>query len=504
MRKSLWIPALVSFAALLAGSSGTAWASAPVDGAGTIPNATIVTVDGPIQTVDSQPLALTPTFERGITDYVWRCAAGVNSFQLTINTRAPTGLALDRRLGEKVVVTVSVAESEALVIRSRGSAEDARAEYWIRCLPHDFPKLSVYRPGDPPPGWYLTGNFTGVSGSVPYVMVLDQYGTPVWYQRALPSGLLNLTLVSRNLLAWNVFARADAYDFFDLASGSTQWFTAQGSYIDPHELQVLPNGDFLLLSSTTRAGVDARVIGGSASDSIYDCVALEVDPGGEVVWKWVGSDHIAIGESLHTRPFASTGPWDPFHCNSLAFDPASGDVLVSARDTSAVYRVDKTTGHILWKLGGNLVVGDREPKLVIVNDQFGGFDAQHDARFMQGGDISLFDDESYRTQVPARAVQYSVDSKGQTARLVWSFQSPDDGESFCTGSFRRLYGGTDNVIAWGCKPAALLTEVDRAGELMMNVTFPTGETAYRAVKVRPGELDHRLLRTTAGLPPPPA
>jgi hypothetical protein len=57
------------------------------------------------------------------------------------------------------------------------------------------------------------------------------------------------------------------------------------------------------------------------------------------------------------------------------------------------------------------------------------------------------------------------------------------------------------VIGWGFKPGALFTEVDAAGGMMLNVAFPSGELAYRAIKVGPGELDHDLLRATAGLAP---
>jgi hypothetical protein len=64
-----------------------------------------------------------------------------------------------------------------------------------------------------------------------------------------------------------------------------------------------------------------------------------------------------------------------------------------------------------------------------------------------------------------------------------------------------LNGGTDNVIAWGNKSKTLFTEVDAAGNVMLNVTFPSGEVAYRVIKVAPAALDHNLLRETAGLPP---
>jgi hypothetical protein len=193
--------------------------------------------------------------------------------------------------------------------------------------------------------------------------------------------------------------------------------------------------------------------------------------------------------------------YDLFHCNSIDTDPARGLVLLSARHADAVYLIDQPTGRTIWKMGGTSFNYDHAQILTITGDPQGAFHAQHDARFESNDDVSLYDNQSWDATLPARGVEYHVDSATGTASLVWSYQSPDGQNSNATGSFRRLDAGTDNVIGWGVKAGTLFTEVDAQGNLLLNVAFPNGEFAYRVQKVVLTALDHDLLRATAGLPP---
>ena len=70
------------------------------------------------------------------------------------------------------------AENEAVVIVAT-DAQGAAVQYWIRCLPSDFPVLTVAHPnpGGPTPGWYLVNGKATSSDARPYVMVLDTNGT---------------------------------------------------------------------------------------------------------------------------------------------------------------------------------------------------------------------------------------------------------------------------------------------------------------------------------------
>ena len=75
------------------------------------------------------------------------------------------------------------------------------------------------------------------------------------------------------------------------------------------------------------------------------------------------------------------------HMNSVEKFP-DGDYLTSIRYTNAIYRVSRTSGDVVWRLGG---------KLTDFEQNF-NFSAQHDARIVSHNDtatvISFFDNAS--------------------------------------------------------------------------------------------------------------
>jgi Arylsulfotransferase (ASST)/IPT/TIG domain len=485
--------------------------TAPVEAqAKVIPGASVIQVEGPLGNVESAGLVLTPAFAQNITDYVFRCQAGANPTQVTLT--ASTGkINVNGNVAKSVVLQESLVENQALVIISHGPKNPAGTQYWVRCLPHDFPQLAVDRPGSPPAGWYLTGDITAATpGAATYAMVLDSHGTPVWYRQTSSPGAINTTLLQDGTLAWIGFVGPGfgidphgAYEDFNLVTRQTRFISTPIPPTDLHEIHPMANGDLILIATPLRANVDLTSRHLSSSATIVDCLIQEINPAGQLVWSWRASDHIDMRESTSTFPSTVHGQlvYDPIHCNSVDVDPSTGNVLVSTRNTDGVYLINKATGTIIWKLSGVAPNHDGAQILTIVGDPYNGLSNQHDARFEPNGDVSVYDDESSRSALTARGVEYHIDAVAGTATLVWSFKSPDGHNSAATGSFRRLFAGSDNVIAWGVKPHELFTEVDGAGNILMHVTLPNGEPAYRVQKVPTSALNHDLLRTTAGLPP---
>lgn len=161
---------------------------------------------GAIGSLSTSPLALTPTFARGITDYVLRCQSGTNTLRVTLAAVAGGTLRIGDSRGLSLTIDEDLLENQALVISSPWSQvlvdashvsrdqdeqrEEQRGhtEYWIRCLPHDFPQLTVARPGNAPLGWYLTGNIN-VGGARPpmrwcWTTTVRPCGTNVYWAEA--------------------------------------------------------------------------------------------------------------------------------------------------------------------------------------------------------------------------------------------------------------------------------------------------------------------------------
>jgi hypothetical protein len=131
-----------------------------------------------------------------------------------------------------------------------------------------------------------------------------------------------------------------------------------------------------------------------------------------------------------------------FHWNS--FDPAGGAVITSLKYTDAIYKIDKATGAIIWKLGGTT----RPESLAVKDDPhpytFGG---QHDVSRLPGGTVTVFDNRNDLGEAP-RAVRFRIDEQARTATLLQSISDPTVPQTTCCGSARRL-GNADWLVSWG-------------------------------------------------------
>jgi hypothetical protein len=293
----------------------------------------------PLASLAVSPLALSPAFSPSTFDYVVRCTAGTNSLTFTM-TAVPGGtVALTAPTttppAASRTATVGLTPTQAAVVRAT-DAEGASADYWIRCLPPDFPTIDVtkhFEAGDPTPGWYLLGNniLPTSGGTSSYAMILDLNGTPVWYKRSAPPAV-NLTPTRPGHVAYQSTATATGfttdpnatYTEYSFADGSVQEYRASGVPPDLHEFTALPNGHHLVLSYPLRSGIDLTGLDTTPTpgpnSTIADCVVQDIDPAGNLAWQWTGSDHIDAKTESLAAPSATHGGqnvYDPFHCNSI-------------------------------------------------------------------------------------------------------------------------------------------------------------------------------------------
>ncbi len=485
-----------------------------------------------------QPITLVPPFSPNVFDYYVRCASGGSQLLVTLSA-APGALGaliapVKSPSRTRQTVTVGVLENQAIVATVTGGGN--RNEYWVRCLPADFPPMNMVAHTDVgavTPGYYLIGTALpmGVGG---YAMALDRQGVPVWYvhprppikgstQGAAAGDVDNLIPNSISFFSGDGLP-VEVYDLGPPLEETTAM--PEGEVMDSHELRVLKNGNFLVPSNPLRTGVDLTglsiVINGKtvqlgSSSNILDCNLVEFDPKtGAVVWRWTGIDYFdPKRDTIEMQLADGTGPdggpiIDAFHCNSIDVEPETGDLLVSSRDMDSIFYVERKTGHVLWKLGGKEYTKNGAT-YVKVDDPFY---AQHDARLMAGwspscggkGQITLFDDHTYHTGM-ARGIIMDVvvgpsgspgcGSATPGANVTWQYQGPSS--SLSRGSFRIQPDGS-RVIGWGNlqTPQLVFTEVSSAGQDLLDFYFQDSDASYRAIKVPPETFDIHTLRATAG------
>ena len=251
-----------------------------------------------------------------------------------------------------------------------------------------------------------------------------------------------------------------------------------GRRVDLHEFQLTPQGTALLLAD---AGVPAASAPGGAalSGQVMDCAIQEIDlRTGAVLFEWHTADHIAIDESFVPFTADATAIYDYVHLNSVDVD-RDGGLLVSARNTSAVYKIDRSTGAIAWRLGGK--------RSDFAMGTAADFSWQHDARRQADGTLTIFDDST--SPGHSRAIVLQLDEEGRTATLVRAFEHPTPLFAKSQGNLQVLPRG-NFLVGWG--DAGYVSEFSATGELVFDATYPAAVQSYRNFRSpwtgRPGDL----------------
>jgi hypothetical protein len=151
-----------------------------------------------------------------------------------------------------------------------------------------------------------------------------------------------------------------------------------------------------------------------------------------------------------------------------------GDLLLSARNTSALYKISRRTGEVLWRLGGK-----RSDFSMGRGTQFG---FQHDPRFHEGGrTISLFDNgpRPDERRPESRAIVLSVDQRRRQVTLKREIRHHSPLFAFATGSNQLLPNG-NRLVTWGI--TGWFTEYDPNGAVCLDARLPVKGQNYRVYR----------------------
>jgi hypothetical protein len=204
---------------------------------------------------------------------------------------------------------------------------------------------------------------------------------------------------------------------------------------------------------------------------VLEGVIQEVDvASGKLLFEWHSLDHVPKSESyFRAPPDSPLDPGDYFHVNSVAED-TDGNLLVSARNTSAIYKIDRKSGRILWRLGGK-----RSDYRMGPGTRFWW---QHDARRRTDGTITLFDDGAAPPRAKrSRALALRLD--GKAATVAREVTHPQGLLATSQGNAQFLADGRV-VVGWGAEP--YVSEFDGRGKLMFDARLPKDVDTYRAYR----------------------
>ena len=246
---------------------------------------------------------------------------------------------------------------------------------------------------------------------------------------------------------------------------------------DLHDASITGH-DIWITVARTVAHWNLSRYGGPRDGSVQDVGLQEFDlRTGQLVRTWDAlNPHGAPGVPLSASHQQTSRTWDPYHQNSVEALP-DGDLLVSMRNTWAVYLINPVTGRVVWALGGrrsSFRMGSGVP-----------FAWEHDARLLRpssggvGRDVglTLFDDNSYRG--PARGVIIRLNTITRTANLVAAYAHHPPYDADFLGSMQALPNG-NALVGWG-SPRPYFTEFARSGGELLNVVWPHFGQSYRTL-----------------------
>ncbi len=451
---------------------------------------------------------LYPDFTPRVHDYVSHCAGDVkvNVSHLSGKTasiagkpyrRGPVNSTVRKRAGARVVVAIKRPH--------RGKVE----RYNIRCLPTEFLDWDFERLRRPHEQFYIVPSGVQPVGDG-YVTIFDRRGTPVWWIHT-PRPLFDAKLLPDDTMSWSYAGLGaftvdedEYYQRYRLDGTRQRSVRAVGVTTDGHDMQQMPNGDYLVIAYKPRDHVDLSPYGGPSDATVVDAEVQQVTPKGKLVWRWNSKDHVSLAETGRWWPAILTNPlfhpqlpdgrtaYDIVHANSI--EPVGKSVLLSLRHLDAILMIRRSTGDIQWKLGGT----ETSRSLSVKNDPLGDYPlgAQHDARDLPGDVIAAHDNGSALNR-PPRGVAYRINSQARTATLVDSQADPEALGSFCCGSAQMFPGG-GWLIDWGGAVPTQITEFDPQHRRTFRFTFTfhgvSPATTYRVESVPDGRLELGDLR----------
>ncbi|TDH56070.1 hypothetical protein E2F47_08315 [Mycobacterium eburneum] len=315
--------------------------------------------------------------------------------------------------------------------------------------------------------------------------IVDKQGRVVWFGQ-LPAGqsAANFqvqTYAGQPVLTWwqgdlggpDTFGHGNGVDYIvDAHYRVIATLSPQGLHSDVHEFRLTPDGH-ALITAYTPVPADLTAVGGPKDGKVWDCVAAVVDvASGKTLSQWSALAHVPVTDSALTTADAAAyrgGVFDAFHMNSIALAP-DGDLLISMRHTSTVYKVSPSTGQIAWQLGGKHSTFALQPGVQ--------FAFQHDAQFADPHTIRLFnnDTDGADTLGQSSIEWIRLDEAAHTATLVRNQTHPGGVQTFAMGNAQPLPNG-NTFGGWGT--GQHISEFGPSGELVYDAQTPQGAT-YRA------------------------
>jgi arylsulfate sulfotransferase len=444
---------------------------------------------------------LETAFDPGVNHYQFQSFLVDPAGRITIDATGVRRLVVqgvERTPGPQQSLQIAtLSQSSAIDIELDG-ANGATLSYRFQVLPPDLPAYEVTAT-NPIAGRILMTAYA--SGTTPagrsFLLVLDEMGKVLGFrsnllpvadfqQQTLTTGTVRYTFCDYDPLIFTV--KESTGHCYVLDTGLRKIAEIKGvvspvnpkGLLDHHDLVLLEDDHYIVAANVTKVvnNIPASLTGGvAASRTVVPSILQEVKAG-RAIFEWDGSAFpefytAAVLDGNFADP---AGLPDYMHFNSIQVD-TDGNLIASFRNVSQVVKINRSTGAILWRLGGPnsdfpLATGQRSS-------------AQHFARRNADGTISLHDNGNLNTPQVTRGLSYRLD---ESRKVVTDFRAAGYQGIFsvATGSTQFLPGNR-MFTNWGVVDSAIVdvSEIDPDTQVaQFTLRFTAGNYfSYRAIKI---------------------
>jgi hypothetical protein len=340
---------------------------------------------------------------------------------------------------------------------------------------HHGSRLSGRGPSNPPYIFLAARTYLSDAESQPGLMVVDRRGALVWFRpltTLAPFDFQVQEYQGRPVLTWWQGKVVNGYGLGNGELAGTDYKgllevrAGDGLQADLHELLLTSRGT-ALITAFARVSADLSSVGGPSHGTLLTGHAQEVDLAtGKLLMDWDSLGHVRLDETYQKY---SPGPFDYFHINSIAEAP-DGNLIISARNTWAIYKVDRSSGRIMWRMNGK--------RSDFAMPGPARFYWQHDARPHGTARMTVFDDGATPSEErQSRGLLLSMDEAKRRVTLLTAFEHPAGFLSANQGNVQLLPDGRA-FVGWGNQP--YFSEFAPDGELLLDGELPIGYHSYRA------------------------
>jgi predicted outer membrane repeat protein len=393
--------------------------------------------------------------------------------------------------------------------------------------------------------------FAPIGSTTTYLMNNDGQFVHTWDSAYRP-GLSTYLLESGNLMRTGNLGDTTPFSGTGGTGGVVQEIQWDGTvvweyeyssatYLQHHDIEVLPNGNVLMIAWEYKTSAEAIAAGRDTSllsaGELWPAHIVEIEPsgatGGSIVWQWNAWDHLVqdydagqanygvVGDhpELIDLNYTSNPGADWLHVNSIDYNAEFDQILLSVHNFSEVWVIDHdTTTAEASGAAGDLLYRWGNPQAYDAGDASDQeFYAQHDAQWIASGldgagNILVFNNGFNRPEGAYSTVEEiapPVDASGVysltpgsdygPASQTWVYTAPTPTDFYgerISGAQRLPNGNT--LICSG--PDGLFFEVNADNDIVWQYDYDGG--VFRAERYSPDHqgLDGRDLTPPAAAP----